>query len=214
MGAAQSVQSVYRHAVMWYKNFVDKELYQALFEELDSSKDGGINYMELQRFIQKRQAKCKKDKNSSQHGPWQMFNLKGPVIMMAHKMASLKVNADSSTSVSARKQVDFTEMRAMLIQLYVFGVLWRHFAHAKHWEGDQDESKDAALQLSLPEFVAGCKSLAHVHTPGVTLEDEVLMEDFTTMDTNFTACVGFISVSSFLSYFFPLFMYVIIMGCR
>lgn len=193
MGAGPSIASIYRHAVVWFKNFIDKELYHAMFEEMNVSADGGLNYMELQCFLTKRLAACNKQAKEGIPGPWQIFNLKGPVIMMAHKMASTKLNADHSTSVSARKQVDYTEMRAMLIQLYAFGIIWRHFVHAKHWEGNQDDPNDSTLQLSLPEFIAACRSLAHCHG-GEELSDAVLMEDFADMDTNFTSSVGYVTV--------------------
>lgn len=205
MGTTSSVVMLYKVSSLWFKNFVDQELYNCLFEELDQNKDGGIDYGELQMWIKKKQA--------AENSPFHIFNLKTPVIMMAHKMASMKTQNDASVSVAARKQVDFSELRALMIHLFAFSLLWRHFVQAKHWEGVMDDdSKDSALQLSLPEFMSGnflylfiimtwlmlvmvvaLKGLAFCNAKD-QLTIDLMESDFHMMDTNYSNCVGFVTV--------------------
>ena len=51
MGAAASVQSVYKDALKWLKIYIDKKTYLADFEALDADHNGGLSFVEFHKWV-------------------------------------------------------------------------------------------------------------------------------------------------------------------
>ena len=184
MGASASLHHVYSEAIKWFQVYIDKDTYVADYQMLDRDSDGGVTFADVQDWVSK-QALTNPD------SCWTILNSSGTVLMMAHKAAAMHM--DSSSSVSAKKVVDITEFRALLIHLFVNSMLWRHFAAAAHVEGKPDSELYRA-KLDKEGFVKACRSLSAAHA-GEKLDRDKLYEDFVLVNTNLDGLVGFVQVN-------------------
>lgn len=183
MGVAPSLYQVYDEAIKWFQMYIDKDTYVADYQMLDRDADGGVTFADVQDWV---------SREASQHPDscWTILNRSGTVLMMAHKAAAMHM--DSSSSVSAKKVVDITEFRALLIHLYADSMLWRHFAAAAHVEGRHDSELYRA-KLDVDGFVKACRSLSAAHARE-KLDRESLYSDFQRINSNMDGLVGFVQV--------------------
>ena len=54
MGAAASVKALYKDAFGWFKTYMDTATYEADFNQMDKDHDGGVSYVEMSSWIQKK----------------------------------------------------------------------------------------------------------------------------------------------------------------
>ena len=151
------------------------------FSEIDRDGDAGVNFQEFRNWVHKHAVKAGPD------SAWRVMLDSGPVLMMAHKMAASSM--DSTSTVSAGKEVDITEFRALFIHIYVFTCLWEHFARGEASDPDMYRKKIDSF-----EFRLSCQSLNALHARGVCSPEETL-EAFVSMDSNFSGKIGFVTVS-------------------
>jgi hypothetical protein len=152
---------------------------------MDKDSDGGISYAELQKWIT---LKATTDK-----GTWEVFKSNTQILSMAHKMASVSIDAKSSPI--AGKVVDVSEFRSLLIHLFSMSILWMHFEHADSWVDGGDSGNK---QLNKEEFKLACKTLCSTHAHE-ELSDDQIDTDFNLLDTNQSGSIGFIEVHLLLA---------------
>lgn len=189
MGAAASIRAVYSEALKWFVMYIDKETYIADFHALDKDDDGGVDFNEFIKWIQKNAEKypgtC-----------WSTFLTSGAVLKMSHKFAASSI--DDSSSVTAKSIVDVGEFRSLLIHLFATSIMWRHFISVNNWKDcEEDVPRMIAQKIDVDEFSVAVRSLCAAHEKE-ELTDEQLREDFNALDTNFSGKIGFIQVEYFL----------------
>lgn len=188
MGVGASLTQIYKNAARWFQLYVDKESFMENFALMDSHNEGGLTFQNFRTFVVR---------NAEEYGPesvWQLFLNSGPVLMMAHKVAA--VHMDKSSSVSASKTVDITEFRALFIHSYVFCVLWMHFC-----SGAITKRENLTKKLNRMEFCAACRSLNELHMKD-HLEEEILLQDFSTADSQFHDTLGFVQICAYCAQYF------------
>ena len=152
------------------------------FKTMDLDKDHAVSYVELKNWVD---AKAKMDPN------WKIFTADGvPVLKIAHKIASSKL--DKSSTVHASKVVEIAEFRTLLIQMFVFVVLWSHFEIANKWEEEADDV-GTHHKLDFTQFRLAVKTLNSAHSKQ-ELSDEQLSADFEMLTKGNKDTVGFIEV--------------------
>ncbi len=184
MGAAPSIQDIYRDATKWFNSYIDKATYVGLFEILDKDMDGGISFQELQVWI-------KKEALENPDSMFTSFQAHGLISMLAHKAAAKRT--DVSSSVSSRNIVDICEFRYLLIHLYALSMIYRHFNCSEVWNGHVHANIDHLKKLDDAGFAVAVQSLYYVRC-GEILSDAVVTSDFLFLDSDYDGIVGFVQV--------------------
>eukprot|EP01006_Ploeotia_vitrea_P038498 TRINITY_DN66241_c6_g1_i1.p2 TRINITY_DN66241_c6_g1~~TRINITY_DN66241_c6_g1_i1.p2 ORF type:complete len:274 (-),score=6.75 TRINITY_DN66241_c6_g1_i1:1015-1836(-) len=185
MGAAASVQSVYKDALKWLKSYIDKKTYLADFEALDIDHNGGLSFVEFQKWIS---SNAEKEPDSC----WSIFLTSGIVLSVAHKAAAEHI--DSTSNAEAKHVVDVSEFRALLIHLYATSIIWRHFIAVLNLNTQENEDLSHKT-LNEAEFNKMVRSFCNAHCQE-ELTDEVISTDFKELDKNMTGNIGFITLCS------------------
>jgi hypothetical protein len=85
MGAGASVKLLYKDAITWFRTYIDKDAYQEDFNSMDKDHDGGVSFMELKLWIEKKIKAAEVDSNSG----WALFKPNMNLLKIAHKNASI-----------------------------------------------------------------------------------------------------------------------------
>jgi len=187
MGAGASVKILYKEAIAWFRNYIDSETYHKDFESMDKDNDGGLSFMELKSWIDKKISSDTDGKSG-----WFIFKSNMNLLKIAHKNAS--ESGDSTSTAYASKVVDVTEFKTLLLHLFVISILWTHFQNADNWDLSGNSGYQ---QLDFEQFKLACHTMSASRGQQETLSDEQLTEDFDLIDTNKNGKLGFIEVCNY-----------------
>ncbi len=159
MGAAASIQHLYKNAMKWFMVYMDEEMYVQDFQSIDKDVDGGVSFGEMQHWIKE---KASKHPDSC----WTIFQANSVTLNVAHKAAA--AHFDSKSSVVAKKVVDIIEFRSFLIHLFAVSMLWRHFSFVNAWQDGDIASyhqEMASKKLDFDEFKVAVRSFCFCLRP-------------------------------------------------
>ena len=186
MGAAASVQSLYKDALEWLVTYIDKETYIEDFAFLDKDTSGGLSHIEFKNWIVEN---AKKHPNSC----WSVFLTSPVVLSVAHKAAA--AHNDSTSTAESKYIVDISEFRSLLIHLYATSILWRHFSGISHlYNGDTVVEDVNKIKLDHEQFTLAIRSFCSAHMKEELTDDEIT-SDFLLLDSNYSGEVSFVEVS-------------------
>ena len=187
MGAAASIQRVYREAVKWFLIYIDKETYFADFQILDADCDGAITFGEVQKWLVS-------NINRNPESCWAIFLTSGTVLKTAHKAACGHLSVGSTPH--SRDSVDISEFRSFLIHLYAMSILWRHFASVSRWKSMNQPDELSSKKLNVQEFAVGVRGFCSLHSME-ELSDADIERDFLEIDGNLDGYIGFVEVRNY-----------------
>lgn len=181
MGAQQACEAVYRDAMKWFKQYIDKDTYVSNFQALDRDKDGGVDMQELQVWV---------SQNAAEHpeAPWSMLEGTGVVLMMCFKVAACHMDNEERL-MKQRKIVDISDLRALLLHMYAFSVFYRHFSASDNKPSRMMQKK----KMNELEFVVACESLCYAHGCS-PIPVDTLKSDFLELDSNYSGSLGYIQI--------------------
>lgn len=167
--------------------YIDKDSFLSNFSSMDDDGDKAITFEECRSFIQRNAMKY------GENSLWRRILDSGPCLMMAHKIAAAGGGSWSSVgSVSSshgRNTVDISQMKSLFIHLYVFCMLYQHFAM-----GQMEDPNLFKKKIDNFEFKIVCESLNALHSHEIC-DQRSLNEDFVLVDVNYTGKLGFVTVS-------------------
>jgi hypothetical protein len=157
---------------------------------MDKDRDGGIAYVELEKWIQAKARSDASSSNGSSGSGWG-FMLSNPLIIkIAHAQSVKHSEARKDSALINQKIVGLAEFRSLVVHLFAISILWVHFKNADDWVEGYDFGN---LSLSLEEFKLACRTVAASHA-NEELSDETIEKDFQLLDLNKNGSLAFLEV--------------------
>jgi hypothetical protein len=191
MGAAGSVQSVYRSGAVWFKEYFDTEKYIMDFHEIcGRDSEGVIHVCDFRRWII----------SQAEHvgGYWNVLLSTNEVVNLAFEYSCVHM---SRSTVLGKRVVDITHFRTLLVQLFVVSVLWSIFRKADSNCLDAENPDAFNNELNFDEFAFAMRTFCVCYAQQYELSDEEIRADFQLLDEKKTGHVQFSVVCRYCSKF-------------